>query len=948
MMVVLSALLTMSASAFKVTVNVPGDNQVKLIVDSDDDRVTHVLSQGDNEIEIEAYNSLECSGISPYQINNVTDENGNRDDSYFGGNSWYKYIVKSDAGKKFIISTINLDETRTASCTVNVDDPTRITAKLSGTSATVDLVAGSNNVKFSPENETELIVRSRNYSPLYSVTVDGEPVAMEYGGYTIPLSQDCVVDIAALIPDKDITLSFTYPDGFSNVFERVDVNGEQRTDFDGNSLPCKAGDEIDLYPSPLYEFSAQSVRLNGEVLYRTYFGYYNMTLLDDATIEVSDITDLVAYTITVKVSNPEHMHLYDSPVPGDEEKEIQLNAGTNEIKLFEESTALSWEAAEGYFIRRVTADGQEITGNSVELTDGMVLEFTTSDNDKVEGLEISVDNITAGYAFINITPADDEMMYFWNCAERELYDAVGPEQVITNTLDAWREFSSITGMDLQVIMKEMSTSGAMRKIDGPLMAGTEYAVYAFALDTEFNVTVPTKVVYFTTLTPEPSDNTFDAAVGAIEYSDDPTGKHKAKVTVNVTPSNNDPYTVFCVEKHEADKYDLTPGTKSEKEFAAKYVVINAMANTYTGVQAIEVPDVKSNALMYAVVVGVDAASASTPVKLVEFSTIDPNLQALAIDVTDPTISDAHVTVTPFEGGRSYYWGVLKKSTVEEIGGAENIYEQINKPAWEQDALWYGWEWWEYAVAVLTRSEVDGSLCSAAKVSPRKWDTDYVVYAYLVDDGGNKTSPTYTAEFRTLPRNSEDLSLVIDLLGIESNEKYGSPDTYTAEFCVKPSDNSKPWAVYYNEATEYDKYYHDIDLNEEDFMYEVFVPKVRKTYTGELEFGYGSVREGREYVVVCAGYDEAPNTNAYVLRYNHEGVINSGVGDVAAANAPRVITIPGAIVIDGDFDFAEVYTLQGAKVASMTENCLRGLEPGVYVVRISAEGRTTTAKVMVKA
>lgn len=41
MTVVLSALLTMSASAFKVTVNVPGDNQVKLIVDSDDDRVTH-------------------------------------------------------------------------------------------------------------------------------------------------------------------------------------------------------------------------------------------------------------------------------------------------------------------------------------------------------------------------------------------------------------------------------------------------------------------------------------------------------------------------------------------------------------------------------------------------------------------------------------------------------------------------------------------------------------------------------------------------------------------------------------------------------------------------------------------------------------------------------------------------------------------------------------------
>lgn len=1132
----LSAMMTLYASAINIVINAPGDNQVKAVIETDTGTETVVFNQGDNQLEVDNYTDMAVSGISPYQIMDVTDENGNRVDDFWGGATWYKYVTDMDQNKTFYIKTTNLEEARTASCTVTVDDPKLVTVELSGTRSAVTLSPGENTVKFDPVNEAQLSVKSKDYSALYRVAVDGTPIDIAYGGYSVPLSNGCNVEILANYPDIDVNLGFVFPEGCEDAFSAVNVDGEPVA-FDGKSIIVKCGSDVSLFPNAAYEFSATSVTFNGKTVSRNYYGYYSVFVTDNSTVELTDITPLATYTATVRVSNPSQLRLYMGNDPDDNADEIKLNGTENTVKVLQRTPYLCWKAAPGCFIESVTANGNTITGNSVTVTDNMIIEFETAEtvmdntayvwfddyiadnfyffnfndnegepamniangytplkfndvmtpysmrwfaaggnkvgkvyineteveNDEPypgegdftinitngdvlkvfletepevckvtftnaaaapvsvvrdmiipvenftdgftafkgtnisvtpadetpltvtvngtpieaseggafefvvsdettnvviadveshDNFKISVDGITGGYAFATLIPSDPDVRYVWNCAEKSLYEPVGPEQVITNTVNAWREFSEMMGIDIAMIIQQMTESGTIeRRIIGPLKPGTEYVVYAFALDADLNVVIPTHTCYFTTATPVASDNTFEAEVTKLEPGVSQTGKRCVTVTVNVTPTNNDPYTVFCLEKYEVDRIDLTHGSNSEKEFVADYVVRNALGHTYTGAQAIEIPEVKPNALMYAIIAGVDAGTASTPLKLIEFSTVDPEFEAVTVKVSNPTITDAKVVVTPYEPNRSFYWGVLTKKRVEEIGGAQNIYEKINIPYWKAQAEWYDWTWQQYAVADMSWFDVNGALCASAKLGPRKWDTEYVVYAYLLDEGANQVSPVYTAEFRTLPLNESDLKIDIQLLSVQSNEKYGSPDTSTAEFKVIPSDNTKPWAVYYGtDASDYDRYIDNPELGIDDFIYECFMPKVRKTYTGELEFGYGSVRAGKEYVVVCIGYDEAPNTQAFVMRYNHEGLIHGvkdsidGIGNEVQV---EIIAIPGGLVIDGEFESAEVYTLSGLKVATMTQNCLRGLAGGMYVVRVVTDGHVTTGKIMVR-
>ena len=1128
----LSLLAACAAQAFTVTLNVPGDNQVEVVISTDNGSTTRVLSAGDNPVEVENYNSLDVKGILPYEIVAVKDGNGNSEDTYFGGNSWYKFIISSDAGKTFIISTVNKEELRTGSCTVKVDDPTVIRATLEGSTTPLAFNAGYNPVKFNPETEKTLTVRrSDGGSYLYSVTVDGEPVSLLYGVYKVPLSEGCVVDIVAIIPDIDVTVNFIYPDGCADAISKVAVNDELRSDFNGSSLVVKAGDELAVYPNPMYQFAEDSFRFNGKTIYRTYYGYYSMTVMDNSTVELANVAPQPTYSVTVNVTDPAHIHLFAGDDSDDSSAEIMLTGTSSQVKVLQSNPKLCWKAASGIFINSVTADGRSVQGNSVSVTDGMTITFVSSevlkdktayiwfdsydpddfiflnftdaqeesagdmqpgynmlkfnadmtpyelnwlsfedgitgkvyrneveivpeqsypgegeftldiaDGDvykvyfrtlpevcnvdielgagvtatvtrdvitpvdnfedgfsafkgtelrivpgadinvplvftvngtaieagedgaytftvedastkvslaaKERGFDISIENLTAGFATICVEPTDKELMYVWNCAEKEIYDNVGPEQVITNTVDAWREFSQIMGISMAEIMSSQCSVGDVRRLDGPYKSDTDYVVYAFSLDMDLNVVIPTKEYYFHTLAPEPSDNTFEVEVTGFTRTVNKYGKTCATATIKVTPSNDDEYTVFCLEKHEVETYDFTPGCASEKQFGADYVVNCALQHRFTGEQTLEIEDVTINALMYAVVVGVDKFNMSTPAKLVEFTTIDPEFEVLSVAVTDPGITDAHVNISSFDNNsRAFYWGVIRKDELESIGGAEEIYEKVNKPYWTEQATWYNWEWWQYAAAVLTRKEVNGALCASAGVSPRRWDTDYVVYAYLMDEGGNKVSSTYTSEFRTLSRNSTDLEFEIDLLSVTPNGEI-APGTYTAEFRVTPSDDTKEWAVYYKTAEDYDRYENDPELTDDDFMYDIFLKgRAKGLYTGMLEFGYGGVREGKEYVVICAGYDEAPNTRAYVMRYTSEGKVSSI--DNASADDVRIYTIPGGIVIDGDYDHAEVYTIDGRKKADMHMNCLRGLAQGVYVVRVAHGGEITTSKVLVK-
>ena len=86
-----------------------------------------------------------------------------------------------------MVSTINPEESRTASVEITVDDPSKIRLTRNGSlGGDVDLSAGSQTVKFVPEIEGPFsILAKSSTAPIYYVKHNGEDVVMEYGQYRL-------------------------------------------------------------------------------------------------------------------------------------------------------------------------------------------------------------------------------------------------------------------------------------------------------------------------------------------------------------------------------------------------------------------------------------------------------------------------------------------------------------------------------------------------------------------------------------------------------------------------------------------------------------------------------------------------------------------------------------------------------------------------------------------
>lgn len=115
------------------------------------------------------------------------------------------------------------------------------------------------------------------------------------------------------------------------------------------------------------------------------------------------------------------------------------------------------------------------------------------------------------------------------------------------------------------------------------------------------------------------------------------------------------------------------------------------------------------------------------------------------------------------------------------------------------------------------------------------------------------------------------------------------------------------------------------------------------YTWKVNLDSKWKPEDLSFVAFLSEYDDYDLNGRRV--YNSDQAYYSdfgatGISAVATAAAARAIGLNGAIAVEGA-DTAEAYDLAGHRVA------MDGLAPGVYVVRLTAQGRTTSQKVVVK-
>ena len=395
--------------SMKVIFNVDNPDNVTIIVDG----VNQTLVAGDNEITLNApygyYNSVYVNATDGNFIKEVMKDGANQVYNPYN-TSWSFYPSDADAGKTISIKTIAGKDARTASCTVNVDDASKVRVQRNGTYSNVELQNGENTVYYIPGYETMLMIDAATYgTTLYKVTMNGEDLTYSYG-YSANLSNEGgdKIDIKANFPEGlAYNVKFTYVDETKakGVVTGVTVNGTAIENYDaaeGFNVP--AGQSVAIsFDNVSYKIDA--VKVNGSIAYT--YSSYSFTPTADTEINI-DAHKYGNVKATLKIDNKENVTVYKGY--SYQNDIITVNDGDNEIELSENNAIITIKANSGCYITSVTY-GETTLSNQGEytinpVTEGMVISVVSGAIVRDKSFTINIDDISAAQYGFNLTRTD--------------------------------------------------------------------------------------------------------------------------------------------------------------------------------------------------------------------------------------------------------------------------------------------------------------------------------------------------------------------------------------------------------------------------------------------------------------------------------------------------------------------------------------------------------------
>lgn len=376
LIMLLSVIAPQAADAFSITINVDDASRLNVFLNGYKD-----LVNGDNVFEVKDGDYLSITTQNNAGIVSVF--NGDKAvklDSYSSFN--LKLTESEYAGAKLVIKTATLDEMRTASCKVTVDDPSKVTLRLSRTFTTVQLKSGENEVKFIPGTESTFTISPESYeTPLYKVTHNSVAAEAEWGSYTVKnVADGDVIDIQANYPDIDCAVKFNVNAEGLGFIKSVTVDGNEVTNYLDDNFTVKCGSNISITRNS-EDYKLESFKVNGED--KTDYFYdesYDFFVTDAATFDIT-AKKYTTFKATVDIDDVSHATVYKGYSYYDDA--FDLKNGKNEIEVSEKQPLISLVAKDGYYFTSVNDGTTEYTDNNVskiELTvvDGMVLKVVTT------------------------------------------------------------------------------------------------------------------------------------------------------------------------------------------------------------------------------------------------------------------------------------------------------------------------------------------------------------------------------------------------------------------------------------------------------------------------------------------------------------------------------------------------------------------------------------------
>lgn len=272
------------------------------------------------------------------------------------GSSTYFYIY---ADAVLSVTSADLEATRTASCTVNVDDASKVNMSYySGTK--IELVNGANTIKFNPNNETPFQISHASYGEsLYQVALNNVVQTDSYGRYVVSVADGDVLDIKSDFPDEPTTITFSYGDNEAEVLGclSVKVDGEAVEDFDGKTLTAKLGQKITIVGDVnLYNFN-YSIYVDGASVY--FSGNYEFTATKTEYAISIDATKYTTFNVYATTATPEYISVY----AGTSNDVITLSTDTTAIALTSNNNYINIMPATDCFITSILVNGVEYGSN---------------------------------------------------------------------------------------------------------------------------------------------------------------------------------------------------------------------------------------------------------------------------------------------------------------------------------------------------------------------------------------------------------------------------------------------------------------------------------------------------------------------------------------------------------------------------------------------------------
>lgn len=375
MIILFVIIASLKANAFNITVNVDDASRVSLYLGSS----KQTLTDGDNVLDVKTGDRLYFSANTGYVLKSVM--NGTTAETISSLTSCMIGLDEAThTDAKWIVTTCPLDDVRTASCKVIVDDASKVTLGFSGTYTTYALKDGENDVKFVPEVESTFAISAKDNSvSLYSVKKNSEPVSPQYGTYRIDVVNGDKIEIQANYPDEDYSVKFNLSEKGEGFITKVQVNGVEVKNFMDDNFTVKAGSQVSITGNT-NDYSLESFKVNGSDV--DFYGSYSFMVTGPTNV------DIVAHkygniSAVLDIDDASHVTVYKGySYYGNS---VEVKTGKNTIEVPESTPVIAIKANDGYTLVSVsdgTTDFVERDGNSevnVKVTDAMNITVKTAE-----------------------------------------------------------------------------------------------------------------------------------------------------------------------------------------------------------------------------------------------------------------------------------------------------------------------------------------------------------------------------------------------------------------------------------------------------------------------------------------------------------------------------------------------------------------------------------------